>query len=95
MATQDPTCSRLDEPISEDMGTESVVLAFVLAEHPSQLTIPELSLAINRQACGEFANDDAVERAIRELVGAGLLHIAAGLVMPTRAAIYFDGLEAG
>ena len=33
MATQDLMCSRLDEPISEDMGTESVVLAFVLAEH--------------------------------------------------------------
>jgi hypothetical protein len=60
------------------MGTESVVIAFVLAEHPSHLTIPELSLAINRQACGEFADDDTVERAISELVGAGLLHVAAG-----------------
>jgi hypothetical protein len=40
----------------------------------------------------DFGGGDAVERAIRELVGVGLLRIACGLVLPTRAALYFDGL---
>jgi hypothetical protein len=93
MATQDPTCSRPEDPASEDRRTESAVLALVLEEHPAHLTIPELSLAINQQTADEFDSEDAVERAIRELVGAGLLHLAAGFVVPTRAAIYFSRLE--
>jgi len=94
MATQDPTCSRSDDPASEDARTESGVLGFVLEEHPSHLTIPELSLAMN-YGPGDFSRNDAIERPIRELVGAGLLHIAAGLLRPTRAALYFHSLEVG
>ncbi|HEX3734965.1 MAG TPA: hypothetical protein VHU86_07385 [Solirubrobacterales bacterium] len=93
MATQDPTCSLSDDPASEDTRTESAVLAFVLEEHPAHLTIPELSLAINRQEILSLACDDAVERAIRELVGAGLLHCQGAFVLPSRAALYFERLE--
>lgn len=67
------------------------VLGFVLSEHPTNLTLPELSLAMNRDREG-FTFDDEVEQAVRELVGAGLLRIVAGLVVPTRAALYFDTL---
>ncbi len=39
------------------------------------------------------AEDRKVERAVRELVGAGLLHCCCGHVLPTRAALYFRRLE--
>jgi hypothetical protein len=74
----------------EDAKTESAVLAFVLAELPAELTIPELSLALN---AGSNSLDDAVERAVRELVSAGLLHCRGAFVLPTRAARCFERLE--
>ncbi len=40
-----------------------------------------------------FGSEDAVERAIIKLVGAGLLHCCGGFVLPTRAALYFWALE--
>jgi hypothetical protein len=61
-------------------------LAFLIDEHPNELTIPEVSWALN--PCGSDSGGDEVERAIRELVGARLLHCRDGLVMPTRAALY-------
>ena len=36
-----------------------------------------------------FGSEDAVERAIRQLVGAGLLHCCGGFILPTRAALYY------
>jgi hypothetical protein len=81
-------------PNAEDRKAEAAVFAFVLDQHPAHLTIPELSLALNGQGDQEFSRRDAVERAVCELVGAGLLHIAGGLVLPTRAALYCSALEA-
>jgi hypothetical protein len=95
MADPNPTdCAERDlrRPDAEDTKAERVVLAFLLEEHPSQLTIPEASLALNADP-GGFSNDDAVERAIRELVGAGLLYCQDRFVLPTRAALYFARLE--
>lgn len=80
------------DPAEEDERVERAVLAFVLAEHPDHLTIPELSRTLN-EGPGDFARADAVERAIRELVGGGLLHCQGGLVMPTRAALRFYQLD--
>lgn len=95
MADANPTdCAERDlpRPRAEDAKVERVVLAFLLEKHPSQLTIPELSLALN--ADPGFDSDDAVERAVRELVGAGLLYCHGRFVLPTRAALYFAWLEA-
>ncbi len=94
MADPNPTdCAERDlrRPDAEDTKAERVVLAFLLEEHPSQLTIPEVSLALN--ADPGFDCDDAVERAIRELVAAGLLYCQGRFVLPTRAALYFSRLE--
>lgn len=79
-------------PSAEDAKAERVVLAFLLEEHPSQLTIPEVARALNARP-GRFSNDDAVERAVRELDGAGLLRCANGLAVPTRPALYLARLE--
>jgi hypothetical protein len=69
-------------------------LAFLLNEHPNQLTIAEIAWALNQgQGSVEFEREDAVERAVRELVGACLLHCTNGFVLPTRAALYFARLE--
>ncbi len=94
MADPNPTdCAERDlrRPDAEDTKAERVVLAFLLEEHPSQLTIPELSLVLNVDP--GFDSDDAVERAVRELVGAGMLHCQGRFVLPTRAALYFARLE--
>lgn len=61
-------------------------------EHPSQLTIPEVARVFYAPPA-DFRKNDVVERAIRELVGAGLLHCEGAFLVPTRAALYFVGLE--
>lgn len=77
-------------PDNEDAKAQRAVLTLALAEHPAQLTIIEVAREIDQ---GEgFAEHDAVERAIRDLVGIGLLHCPGGFVMPTRAALHFDRL---
>ena len=48
-----------------------------------------------REVGGEspsFAERDAIERAVRDLSGAGLLHSHDAFVMPTRAALRFSEL---
>jgi hypothetical protein len=79
-------------PAAQDAKAERAVLAFLINEHPNQLTIAEVSWALNRGPV-EFEAEDAVERAVRELVGAGLLCCSEGFVLPTRAALYFARLE--
>ena len=63
----------------------SVVLTHVLAVQPAQLIVPELVREIDA-GVAEFAEDDALERAVRDLTGLGLLRCPGGIVMPTRAA---------
>lgn len=95
MADSNPTdraARHLSTPAAQDAQAEHVVLAFVLDEHPALLTIPELSRALNAIPDG-FSAFDAVERAVVELVGAGLLHCEGGFVLPTRAALYCERLE--
>ncbi|HEX8752794.1 MAG TPA: hypothetical protein VF731_05185 [Solirubrobacterales bacterium] len=99
MAEQNPTgADRASadpaSPATEDAQVESAVLGFVLEAHPDHLTPAELSLAVNPQP-GDFASDDAIQRAVDTLVGAGLLHLAGGLAVPSRAALYFDRLRVG
>jgi len=76
----------------EDARVESALLQRVLDLHPTRVTGDELV----RDLAGEdpdFGARDGVERAIRELTGAGLLHRTDdGLVTPTRAAIHFGRL---
>jgi hypothetical protein len=82
----------LTDYAAQDAQAQRVVLGFVLQEHPAQLTIPELCRALYAHP-GDFASDDAVERTIRDLDGAGLLSCRGGVVVPTRAALCFDALE--
>jgi hypothetical protein len=97
MADQDPTgrdrAPRVTQsPARDDARTEAAVLGLLLAEHPAQLTVKEISLALYGEAA-DFRHADAVERAVGELVGAGLLRRSGGLVSVSRAARYFAALE--
>jgi hypothetical protein len=96
MADRNPTdCAEcaITKYAAEDGEVERVVLAVIVGEHPALLTIPEVALALCAHP-GDFASDDTVERAIRELVGCGLLHCHGPFVLPTRAAREYARLEA-
>lgn len=73
----------------EDARTADAVLAFVLAEHPSQLTISELTRELSGGAT-DFDKSDAIESAVRDLAGSGLLHYHGDFVVPSRAAVRFN-----
>jgi hypothetical protein len=70
---------------AEDEGVESAVLQQLLDLHPIRLTLAELRREMG--GGGDFAQRDAVERAVRELTSAGLLHEGGEFVVPTRAAL--------
>lgn len=65
--------------------TQRAVLSLVLNAHPVALTIPDLAREIDA--------GDAVEVAVRDLVGVGLLECSGITVQPSAAALHFDGLE--
>jgi hypothetical protein len=72
-------------PESEDAAVQRAVLSLSLAAYPKSLTIPGLAREIDQ--------GNAVERAVRDLVGAGLLDCGGITVRPSVAALHFDRLE--
>lgn len=69
-----------------DWMTQLSVLSFVLTQHPALLAAEEVE-----RECGA---GDAVERALHDLTGVGLLRREGATVFPTRAALHFDRLAA-
>lgn len=69
-----------------DAAAQRAVLSLVLHEHPALLAASEVER--------EIGPGDAVERAMRDLTGVGLLRREGGTVLPTRAALAFDRLAA-
>jgi hypothetical protein len=78
-------------PAAEDAAAESAVLRRVLDLHPVLVTVAELVRELGGELA-DFAERDAIERAVRDLTGAGLLHRHDAFVIPTRAALRFDEL---
>ena len=76
---------------AQDDRDQAAVLREVLDLYPEVLTVDELDrqLAFGSDA---FAQHDRVERAVRDLTGAGLLHQVGPLVLPTRTAVVFNRL---
>jgi hypothetical protein len=88
------TRTSIISPDEADRGFQASLLAHLLYLHPAQLTVEEI--------VREFANDpedfeqrDQVERAVDDLVRAGLLHRNGQFAVPALAAVHFDGLELG
>jgi hypothetical protein len=81
-------------PAAEDAATESAVLRQILNLHPVLVTVAELVREVAGESPG-FAERDAIERAVRDLTGAGLLHSHEDFLLPTRAALRFSELLDG
>ena len=71
---------------AEDAALESAALQQVLALHPATIALEELARELGEE------DADSIERAVRDLVAAGLLRRSGSLVLPTRAALRFDEL---
>jgi hypothetical protein len=78
-------------PAEEDAALEAAVLRQLLALHPVQISFDELLREIAAEP-EDFGQRDALERAVRDLAAAGLLHRRDGFVIPSRAALRFDEL---
>ncbi len=78
-------------PAEEDAKTERTVLIRVLALHPIHLTMPELASEVLEDP-DDFAEGDALARAVRDLGVAGLVRMNGVVVAPTRAALHFHSL---
>jgi len=78
-------------PAAEDAATESAVLQQVLDLYPIQVTMAELLREVGGQFA-DFGERDAIERAVRDLVGSGLLHRNEEFILPSRAALRFNRL---
>lgn len=76
---------------AEDAAIEAAVLQQLLALHPAQITLEELVREMAGTEPG-FAERDAIDRAVRDLGAAGLLHRHEAFVLPTRAALRFSEL---
>ncbi|HYG96966.1 MAG TPA: hypothetical protein VD741_07640 [Solirubrobacterales bacterium] len=77
----------------EDVRDQSQVLHEVLFIYPETTTFEELVRRLTA-ASREFSDHDRIQRAVRDLIAAGLLHLRAGdLVLPTRAAVNFHCLQ--
>ena len=72
----------------QDLRDQGVVLIHILHRHPTLLTIPDLVREIT-SGSEDFGEGDAVERAVRDLNGIGLLHCPGGLAVPSPAALRF------
>ena len=66
--------NRMPRPEREDESVQRAVLSLALEAHPKSLAIPDLAL--------EFDQGDAVERAVRDLVGVGLSNAAGSRSAP-------------
>ena len=74
---------------AQDLHDQGVVLIHVLTIYPTHLRLLELIREITAGAA-DFSEGDRIERAVRELIGFGLLFRCEGLVLPTRAALCFN-----
>ena len=77
-------------PAQEDEIMQRSVLTQVLVLHPAQLTILELALRVESDL--RDCEQDAVERAVRELSRDGLIACDCRRIYASRCAVRFDEL---
>jgi hypothetical protein len=70
---------------AEDLRTERTVLIHVVEVYPATLRLSDVIRELGDP--DDFSTRDGIERAVRELVKAGLLFRAECGVLPTRAAL--------
>ncbi len=77
--------------LEEDENTAAAVLQQLLDLYPARLTLDELRREFGCDP-DNFADLDAVARAVHDLNAAGLVHQGDGFVTPSRAAVRFSEL---
>jgi len=81
-------------PAELDDQLQMAVLSHLLLAYPAPFTLDEVVTAFENPFEQSFWESDAIQRAVRDLACAGLLHERDGFVVPTRAASRF-GVLAG
>ncbi|MGD9737319.1 MAG: hypothetical protein AB7V58_17180 [Solirubrobacterales bacterium] len=87
----DPDTRNEATTVQRDTAIETGVLALVLSRHPAQLTLAELIREMADDP-GEFRQVDAINRAVRDLGGVGLLNRNGEFLVPSQAALRFNRL---
>jgi hypothetical protein len=101
MANENSKCARDERAITtwdEDERDQRAVFRQVLEHHPDAFTHDELIRELTGGGSKDFGETDAIQRAVKELAAAGLLHRPGedGIVRPTRAALrYFQLTDGG
>jgi hypothetical protein len=70
----------------EDYRDQAAVLRQILDLHPEPLTLAELTREMTIDST-DHGERDRIERAVRDLIGGGVLHLVGDLVLPTRTAV--------
>jgi hypothetical protein len=81
-----------DPQLTDHDHVQQAALAILLDAHPAQLSVDELACELTDRP-HEFGPRDAIDNAVRDLIGAGLVHRHGMFVFPTRAAVRFDELK--
>jgi hypothetical protein len=92
MAEENPMAHGSNDCLSneaQDLRDQGSVLIHVLTLYPTHLRLSELIQEVSAGAA-DFAQRDAIERAVRDLTAVGLLFRSDRLVLPTRAALRFN-----
>ena len=72
---------------------QMAVLGHLLLAYPAPFTLDEIeTVFVEPFGPRAFDETDGIQRAVRDLVCAGLLHESEGTVIPTRAAARFGAL---
>lgn len=87
----DPDARNEATTVQQDTAVETAVLALVLSRHPAQLTLAELIREVADDP-NEFRQVDAINRAVRDLGGVGLLNRNGEFLVPSQAALRFNHL---
>jgi hypothetical protein len=77
--------SKAADNAAEDLKDERVILVHVAEAYPTTLRLSDLIRELGDP--DDFTQRDGIERAVRELVNAGLLFKSDGAVLPTRTAL--------
>lgn len=91
MHDPDDKAPRAQTTAADDERDQRAVLALLIAEHPTQLTVAELLREMAPDKA-DFMETDRIKRAVRDLGGVGLVHREGDTVRPTRAALRLDRL---
>src|SRR6186997_2614196 len=70
----------------QDYRDQGRVLRTILDLHPEPLTLAELTREMTIDST-DHAERDRIERAVRDLIAGGVLHLVGDFVLPTRTAV--------